>query len=38
MKEVGGSYEHHAGEIKRDIKVVIFEGMVLLRVEHFKKR
>ena len=29
--------EHHLGKIERDIKVVVGEGVVLLRIQHFEQ-
>ena len=38
FEHVGRSDEHYPGQIERDAQVVVCKGMVLLGVEHFKKR
>ncbi len=38
LRIVGGAEEGDLGEVVRDVEVVVLEGRVLLRVEHFEER
>jgi len=38
IEHVGGSQEHHVGQVEVDLQVVVAEGVVLRRVEDLKQR
>src|SRR5262245_51204631 len=38
IEDVRGRDEQHLGQIERHVKVMVAEGNVLLRIEHFEQR
>ncbi len=38
LKPVGGRQKQYAGQVERQIQVVIGEGVVLRRIKHFQQR
>jgi len=38
IQRVGGADEHDLGQVEIDLEVMVGEGRVLLRIEHFEQR
>ena len=38
VERVGGGDKHHVGKVVIDLDIMVLEGVVLLRIEHFEQR